>query len=108
MAGPSELWTRGGVDDTRLEAKAKDTKKKCEAKDSPSEDRPSRGQGQVCSKSRSKDTDASVLQKEKKGLQKFFFWKFPIAGHKKGLRKFSARFPMFSNKISTVQKKCCP
>ena len=37
---------RGGVEDTRLEAK--DTKKS-EAKDSPSEDRHSRGQGQECS-----------------------------------------------------------
>ena len=39
--------TRGWVEDTRLEAKAKDTKKsKAEAKDSLSEDRHSRGQGQ--------------------------------------------------------------
>ena len=38
------LFTRGGVEDTRLEAKAKDTKKS-EAKDSLSEDRHSRGQG---------------------------------------------------------------
>ena len=35
---------RGGVEDTRLEAKAKDTKKsEAKAKDSLSEDRPSRG-----------------------------------------------------------------
>ena len=33
--------SRGGVEDTRLEAKAKDTKKS-EAKDNPSEDIPSR------------------------------------------------------------------
>ena len=46
--------SRGGVEDTRLEAKAKDTKE-FEAKD-----RPSRGQGQG-----PKDTDASVLQKKK-------------------------------------------
>ena len=52
--------TRGGVKYTRLEAKAKD---------SFSEDRPSRGQGQECS--RTKDTAASVLQK-KKGLQNIF------------------------------------
>ena len=49
---------RGGVEDTRLEAK--DTKKS-EAKDSPSEDRHSRGQGQECSRPRTKDTAASVL-----------------------------------------------
>ena len=36
------LIARGGVEDTRLEAKAKN-RKKSEAKDSPSEDRPSRG-----------------------------------------------------------------
>ena len=64
---------RGGVEDTRLEAKAKDT---------PSEDRHSRGQGQKCL--RAKDTGASVRQKRKrsskffsgdlktKSLQKFF------------------------------------
>ena len=65
--------TRGGVEDTRLEAKAKDTKKsEAKAKDSPSEDRPSRGQGQECSRPRPRtmDTGASVLQK--KSLQNFF------------------------------------
>ena len=65
--------TRGGVEDTRLEAKAKDTKKpqvkdtkKPKAKDSPSEDRHSRGQGQECSRPRprTKDTNASVLKKK--------------------------------------------
>ena len=56
---------RGGVEDTRLEAKAKD---------SLSEDRTSRGQGQECSRPRprTKDTGASVLQKKKNGLQNFF------------------------------------
>ena len=46
------VLTRGGVENTRLEAKdtkkseAKDTKKsEAKAKDSPSEDKPSRGQG---------------------------------------------------------------
>ena len=54
---------RGGVEDTRLEAKAKD---------GLSEDRTSRSQGQECSRPRprTKDTSASVLQK--KGLQNFF------------------------------------
>ena len=49
--------TRGGVEDTRLEAKAKD---------SLSEDRHSRGQGEECSRPRTKDTSASALQKLKK------------------------------------------
>ena len=74
----------GGVEDTRLEAKAKDTKKseakakdtkksEAKAKGSLFEERPSRSQGQECSRPRprTKDTAASVLQK-KKGLQKFF------------------------------------
>ena len=64
---------RGGVEDTRLEAKAKDTKKsEAKAKDSLFEDRTSRGQGQECSRPRprTKDTGASVLRK--KSLQKFF------------------------------------
>ena len=58
--------TRGGVEDTRLEAKAKDTKKS-KAKDSLSEGRHSRGQGQECSRPRprTEDTSASALQKKK-------------------------------------------
>ena len=69
----SLMLTRGGVEDTRLEAKAKDTKKsEAKAKDSLSEDRTSRGQGQECSRPRTRDTGASVLQKKKKRLQKFF------------------------------------
>ena len=64
---------RGRVEDTRLEAKTKDTKKsEAKAKDSLSEDRTSRSQGQECSRPRTKDTGASILQKKKKGLQNFF------------------------------------
>ena len=71
----SYLIIRGGVEDTRLEAKAKDTKKsKAKAKDSLSEDRHSRGQGQECSRPRprTKDTSASALRKKKRSSQKFF------------------------------------
>ena len=63
-----DIASRGGVEDTRLEAeaKAKDTKKsEAEAKDSLSEDRHSRGQGQECSRPRTKDTSARVLSKKK-------------------------------------------
>ena len=65
----NSLRSRGGVEDTRLEAKAKD-KKKNEAKDSLSEDRHSRGQGQEYSRPRprAKDTSASALQNHKKFL----------------------------------------
>ena len=59
------------------------TQKKSEAKakDSLSEDRPSRGQGQECSrpKPRTKDTAASVFQK-KKGFQKSFSDDFQFIG----------------------------
>ena len=66
---------RGGVKDTRLEAKAKDTKKsEAKAKDNLSEDRPSRGQGQECRRPRpkTKNTSASALQKKKRSSKKFF------------------------------------
>ena len=61
--------SRGGVENTRLEVKAKDTQK-IRGQGQPSEDRPSRGQGQECSRPRTKDTSASLLQK--KGPQKSF------------------------------------
>ena len=48
----STVFNRGGVEDTRLEAKAND---------SPSEDRPSRGQGHECSRLRSR-TSKCVLE----------------------------------------------
>ena len=54
---PMQKMVRGGVEDTRLEAK--DTKK-------------IQGQGQECSRPRTKDTIASALQKKKKGLPKNF------------------------------------
>ena len=98
---------RGRVQDTRLEAKAKDIKKFR-----------GQGQGQTLSRPRprTKDTGASVLKKkrrfsnkffkqsQKKGLQKFFSGDFHLRKTKNGLRKFSARFLALSNKISTVQK----
>ena len=61
--------SRGGVEDNRLEAKAKDTKK-VQGQGQPSEDRPSRGQGQECSRPRTKATCTSALKK--KGSQNFF------------------------------------
>ena len=69
------IFNRDGVEDTRLEAKAKakDTKKsEAKAKDSLSEDRHSRGQGQECwrPRPRTKDTSTGVLQ-TKKIFQKF-------------------------------------
>ena len=50
------------------------TQKESKAKDSLSEDRPFRGQGQECSRPRprTKDTSTSALQKKKEGLHKNF------------------------------------
>ena len=83
-------------------AKAKDTKK-------------FRGQGhrrkcspkKKTSKNFFRQSQKKGLQKSfsgEKGLQKFFFTLSPHSTTKKGFRKFSARFLVFSNKISTVQK----
>ena len=63
-----KLNNRDGVEKTRLEAKAKDKKKsEAKAKDIFSEDRTSRGQGQQCSRprSRTKDTGAIAFSKKK-------------------------------------------
>ena len=56
----------------RLRLRAKDSKKsEAKAMDSPSKDRTSRGQEQQCSRPRTKDTSASVLQKKKNCSQNF-------------------------------------
>ena len=73
----SKYVARQRFEDTRLEAKAKakDTKKS-EAKDSLSEDRHSRGQGQECSRPRPRTKDTkrkcSPKKKKKRSSQKFF------------------------------------
>ena len=83
-----KFWTdiinRGEVEDTRLEAKAKD--------------RPSRGQGQ------GPRTQTQVFSK-KKGLQNFFFRPSLLEKTKKKVfAVFPQGFLAFSNEISTVQK----
>ena len=81
MCKMGAVLSRGGVEDTMLEAK--DTKKsEVKAKDSPTEDRPSRGQGQECSRPRTGMLEAKAKDqghkrncspKKKKGLHKKFF-----------------------------------
>ena len=91
------VLSRGGVEDTRLEAK--DTKKsEAKAKDSLSEDRHSRGQGQECSRPRTKDTSASALQK-KKSLHKNFSG--DLKKKKRSSQKFFKQSPQktFSKKF---------
>ena len=101
---------RGGVKDTRQEAK--ETKK-------------FRGQGQTLSRPRTTDTGASVLEKQvfkkffqvisknrsskiffrrKRSPKIFFSRDLHLRKIKKGLHKFPARFLALSNNISTVQK----
>ena len=60
-------------------------------------ERNARGQG------RGPRTQAQMFSK-KKDLQKCFFRRSPKEKNKKGLRKFSARFLAFPNKILMVQK----
>ena len=67
-----QKWSRGH------KARGQGHKKKSEVKDkdSPSEDRPYRGQEQECSRPTTKDTSASVLQKNnQKKVFKIFFWR---------------------------------
>ena len=82
------------------------------AKDSLSEDRHSRGQGQECSRPRprTKDTSASALQKKKKGLYKNFLGGLQ---KKRSSQKFFKRFPQENvfqkifqalHEILTIQK----
>ena len=63
----NQRWSRGGSKPRPR------TQKKSKAKNSPTQDRPSRGQGKECSRRRprTKDTSASVLQK-KKSSEPFF------------------------------------
>ena len=68
------ISSRGGVEDTRLEAKAKDSKKS-ETRDSLSEDRHSLGQGQECSRPRPR-TQAQVFSKKEKKKKKKVFKNF--------------------------------
>ena len=65
------ILTRGGVENTRLKPRTQ-KKSEAKAKDSPYEDRPSRGQGQECSKPRprTEDPGASILLKK---VFKIFF-----------------------------------
>ena len=100
--------------ESRTQGSRPRTQKKSEAKDSLSEDRHSRGQGQECSRPRprTKDTSASALQKKKKGLHKNFLG--DLRKKKKGLHKnFSSELhkknvfqKIFQalHKILTIQK----
>ena len=88
----TRFLTRGGVEDTRLEAK--DTKKsEAKAKDSLSDDKPSRGQGPT--------TQAQVFSK--KSLQKSFSGKLQSIG---GARNFDWGGPNHKSHAMTSSKLC--
>ena len=83
------------------------TQTKSEAKDSLSEVRHSRGQGQECLRPRTKNTNASVLQKkglqknfsgdlQKKSLKKFFSADLEIFNHSKNSAVLEPRTGQFS------------
>ena len=96
--------SRGGVEDTRLEAKAKGTQKfrgqdPLEAK--------TQGRRCKCSKKKVFNLKKKVFKnffQAKKVFKNFFQAIFTWEKTKKGRRKFSARFLSLSNKLSTVQK----
>ena len=99
---------RRGVDDTRLKAMAKNTKKseaKAKTKISPFEDRPSRGQGQECSRPRprTKDASASVLQKKNRKKKVFTKTLFQAISRKTRLpNNFSDAPQNFNNSKNSV------
>ena len=106
---------RSGVEDTKLEAKAKNTK------NFEGKDRPSRGQGQG---HRRKHSPKKGFQKnfssdlKKKGLQnffqvkkvfkKFFSGDFHLRNTKKSPRKFLQGFWHFPTKFQWFKKESCP
>ena len=86
-------------------------KSEAKAKDSFSEDRHSRGQGQECSRPRTKDTKRKCSPKKKKGLHKNFSG--DLQKKKKSSQKFFKRSPLKNvfqeifqalHKILTFQK----
>ena len=66
------------ISDTEVELRTQSSRprpraqKKSEAKDSPIKDRPFQGQGQECSRPRTKDTGGKVFSPPKKGLKLVF------------------------------------
>ena len=83
------LQTGGEVEDTRLETKAKDTKK-FEAKDISSEERSSRNLGQECSRlrPRTKDTMWNCFPKKK-----FFTHKFANFPQNSSIKNYFPQIP---------------
>ena len=97
---------RGGVENTRLEAKAKDTKNiRGQGQGQPF-------RGQTLSRPRTGMLEAKAKDQghrrkcspKKKGLQNFIFRRSPKEENKKSLRKFSARFLAFFYRFLKTNK----
>ena len=100
------LLSRGGVENTRLQAKAKDTKKiRGQGQGQPFRGQ-TLGQGQECSRPRprTKDTNASALQKKKKrSSRKGLHKNFSSDPHEKTFSKnFSSAPQNFNNSKHTA------
>ena len=89
---------RGGVEDTRLEAKAKDTKKIR----GQGQGQPFRGQTLSRPRPRTEDTSASALQKKKK--KKIFTKIFQAISKKKKKKKKKKVFTKSFQAISTKKR----
>ena len=87
---------RGGVEETRTQGSRPRprTQKKSEVKDSLSEDKHSRGQGQECSRPRPRTISASALQKKKKIFTKIYH---AISTIKRFPKNFSSAPQNFNN-----------
>ena len=101
--------SRGGVKDTRLEVKTKDTKK------FRGQGQPFQGQTLLRPRTgmlEAKDTSASVLRKKRSS--KIFFTRSQKKKSSKVFQAFSNKKRFLKSffqaiyKISTIQKKCCP
>ena len=90
--------------ESRTQGSRPRTQKKSEAKDSLSEDRHSRGQGQECSRPRPRTKDTkrkcSPKKKKKRSSQKFF--------RRSPLKNVFQKIFQALHKILTFQKSCCP
>ena len=94
------LWTRGGVEDTRLEAKAKAKDTKKIRGQGQGQGQPFRGQtlsrprtGMLEAKAKDQGHKAQVLSKKKKKSSQKFFRRSPKKKKKRSSQKFFKRSP---------------
>ena len=101
------MCTTGGVEDTRLEAKVKDTKKTLRPRlrtDSLEAKTKDQGHRRKCSP---KTNGVQKFFSDEKGLKTKFFSRSLIAENKKGQRKCFSRFWRFPTRFHRLKKLCC-